>query len=845
MRKRITSPIRSDSDFLITHFDGRDSDERIKNFGFTKETVQGANNPVMIEDFFTVVADHINKMSLYNAFAAPIQDFKRVYNYKRKGDEFSEATSVQVMLKNAMGDKVAKYIEQFISDLNGQTKISIDESMRFLNQALANYKKAAIGGNIRVGLQQPTAIIRAANIIDPQYFSGFKGRKVADVMKEMHDHCPIAEWKALGNFQIDMTRDLEAIMMNNDWSYGEKITMGAYGKLDDITWTAIWQAVKNETVAKHPNVEYGSDEFWELCNERASYVFDHTQVVDSVFHRSQGMRSKNDFMRLLTSFKAEPTRTFNMMRTDFLKAKEMYEAGDEEGAKKLFGRTLAVFVANALVVSAFAAAADALRGKGDDDKEKNIFERWWLNFIENSKDNLNIFSSIYVVGDIIGLKSGYGTTFMPLEGYESLMTSVNEWEKLMKGESKKSLGKVVEDTMKAASFLSGQPLYNMYRDFIKPIPFFNMEEVLAADLFSNNDVERLKAEGNEDVKELDVDYGSDPTLIKDGTTLDNVLNKFGFNLSVAEKKQKERDARKAEVQEKLDTWASNQAKKGIKVTDDERDAKLWSLCASGYKQQLEHGNIAMVQDMRDMYLEMGGSEASCNEKIAKVAKSAYKQTIGVEGKAEDQQQLREFMQTQLGVTDEEISEICYKSETSKKLKAACRMLDSDMAVDTIRDLMAAGMSEDDIRRVWDNRNRGDVDKYLPKSKSDHLIWPCEGVITSEFGSRTAPTKGASSYHEAIDIGAANGTPVGAAQVGTVKFAGTYGGYGNQVVLVHPDGSETYYSHLSAINVSQGDTVVQGQNIGAVGSTGISTGPHLDFKVRVNGSWVNPMNYLNK
>ena len=124
------------------------------------------------------------------------------------------------------------------------------------------------------------------------------------------------------------------------------------------------------------------------------------------------------------------------------------------------------------------------------------------------------------------------------------------------------------------------------------------------------------------------------------------------------------------------------------------------------------------------------------------------------------------------------------------------------------------------------------------------LWPVEGEITSYFGNRDAPTIGASTYHEGIDIAAALGTAVKAFNTGVVQFAGNAGGYGNQVIIDHLNGLVTYYSHLNDIMVSAGQTVTQGQQIGTVGSTGISTGPHLDFRTQQNGTFVDPLTYLN-
>jgi murein DD-endopeptidase MepM/ murein hydrolase activator NlpD len=122
------------------------------------------------------------------------------------------------------------------------------------------------------------------------------------------------------------------------------------------------------------------------------------------------------------------------------------------------------------------------------------------------------------------------------------------------------------------------------------------------------------------------------------------------------------------------------------------------------------------------------------------------------------------------------------------------------------------------------------------TSSSGLIWPVNGPITSGFGLRWG------SMHEGIDIGVPCGTPIHAAAAGTVIYSGWADGYGNFVVIDHGNGLATAYGHQSAIYVS-GGSVSQGQTIGAVGSTGHSTGCHLHFEVRVNGSPVDPLGYL--
>ncbi len=118
-------------------------------------------------------------------------------------------------------------------------------------------------------------------------------------------------------------------------------------------------------------------------------------------------------------------------------------------------------------------------------------------------------------------------------------------------------------------------------------------------------------------------------------------------------------------------------------------------------------------------------------------------------------------------------------------------------------------------------------------------WPVTGTITSPFGWRSNPFGGSPEFHQGLDIAAPSGTTVTAAAGGTVIMAQWYGGYGNYILIDHGGGYSTGYGHLSAIYVSSGQSVSRGQAIGAVGSTGQSTGPHLHFEVRIAGKPVDP------
>lgn len=137
--------------------------------------------------------------------------------------------------------------------------------------------------------------------------------------------------------------------------------------------------------------------------------------------------------------------------------------------------------------------------------------------------------------------------------------------------------------------------------------------------------------------------------------------------------------------------------------------------------------------------------------------------------------------------------------------------------------------------------RGNSNRIL----SGGLIWPCPSSkkITSGFGKRKSPTKGASSNHQGIDISAPTGTTVIAAAAGEIVISTYSYSAGNYIMINHGSGIFTIYMHLSKKIADVGQEVSQGQKIGEVGSTGYATGPHLHFGIRKNGSYVNPLTFV--
>ncbi len=140
------------------------------------------------------------------------------------------------------------------------------------------------------------------------------------------------------------------------------------------------------------------------------------------------------------------------------------------------------------------------------------------------------------------------------------------------------------------------------------------------------------------------------------------------------------------------------------------------------------------------------------------------------------------------------------------------------------------------------RARSQPVRPVPRSAGGY-IYPVNGPITSNYGYRIHPIHGTTRFHSGVDFGVGHGVPIVAAENGIVIHSGWYGGYGNTVVVDHGGGYTTLYAHASRLSVSQGQQVGRGQTIAYVGSTGMSTGPHLHFEVRYHGDPIDPFSRL--
>lgn len=230
-----------------------------------------------------------------------------------------------------------------------------------------------------------------------------------------------------------------------------------------------------------------------------------------------------------------------------------------------------------------------------------------------------------------------------------------------------------------------------------------------------------------------------------------------------------------------------------------------------------------------------------------ILKRVINKDIELINKVRAERQLVLDKRAQLEQDRESIVTLKKAAEEKKQLIAARKKDREKVLNDAVseRDTAEQAYQEllDTSRRIEQMIRRRNSGNQAPVSSSGGMMWPLHGEITSPYGWRTHPIFGTARYHSGIDIGADYGDPVAAANSGVVIYADWMGGYGNAVIIDHGGSISTLYGHNSQLLVSEGQQVYKGQTIAYAGSTGYSTGPHVHFEVRENGSPVDPMGYL--
>lgn len=419
---------------------------RLLNLSMTKGLQEGANNAIVIGSIFDTFASHMSDMAKYNALALPILDTMKWYNYRlTEKNEAGQLRSrnVKQSVEAVYGADALRYFTTFLEDLNGVSEGGRGEG--FANKMISNYKVAAVAANLRVALLQPTAYVRAANVLSPKYLlaamknapkafwnaSGnvFRGSQNG-LTGEMLKYSGIALWKSLGFYDTNIGRSVRE-QIKNAAGIKEKVvekSMSLAELGDTSTWTVIWSACKMEQKSKG----YTGQALLQKTAERFREVVYATQVVDSTMTRSHMMRSKSTFSKLSTAFMSEPTLSYNML-LDAAMGIQMENRRGNNGWKtqsgKLF-RAFTVFAATAAASALVESLFDAFRDDDDEDgMTKFIQALFGEKFLDgNLGQNLLPIDSLPYLKDAVSILQGYSNERMDTAFISKIVSVAQIWK---------------------------------------------------------------------------------------------------------------------------------------------------------------------------------------------------------------------------------------------------------------------------------------------------------------------------------------------------------------------------------------------------------------------------------
>lgn len=440
----------------------------ILNFGFTKSRNPNAKQSIEIGDIFDVFTNHMTMMAIYNAYALPVFDMVRWYNYHSKtidGEEIGVINSLQ----NAFGEGATSYIEKLITDLNGQHESS---RLGFINRIFKNTKVAMVGNSLSVAALQPMAYPKAALVISPKYlmkslfyikdFGVKKGREKAK------KYSGIALWKSKGNFDVDISRNVSTRIMHNETWRDKLIDWSLKGaeKGDEFTWGMLWNACEFEIRDTRKDLKVGSDEFYEAIAKRLREIVYKTQVVDSPLTRSEIMRSPDGMAKSLTMFASELTVAYNIVSEAFVDAHLDVRKNGKKGAMKRNGgkiaRAMTIYTVTSAVSQILTTAMQAFR---DDDDEKE-FEDYLKMYLSNFALDWLIIGKLPYIKEALNYAQGYSSSRVETVWMDSAFKAAKYWGKAFSGDGEGAARKAIENSLKTISYLSGVAGYNQYRDLM-------------------------------------------------------------------------------------------------------------------------------------------------------------------------------------------------------------------------------------------------------------------------------------------------------------------------------------------------------------------------------------------
>lgn len=480
-------PIRSAKEALHSNAEKSQANTRsIKNIGMAKPVVPNANTAVELDSVFRVFADHAADMTDYAAWLCTMEDVNRLFNYKYRDSKGNMTGQTMKGLLDRVGGKGSQaYWSKLMNDIqNGINTKDFEPLTDLFSKSVGSFKGAAVGGNIRVIIQQPTAFFRAAAVMNPiDMAKGLAtGVTKGNGWKKALQYSAIAMRKDAGGFDISSPYRMSETLFDtrsNVRKLNDALSAAA-GKADAVTWGALWNACEWTTLRENPNITKGSAAFYQRTAEHFAEMIDQTQVVDGVLQRSNVMRAKSEIGKQASSFMGEPIMSLNLLVRAYDQLRYTQDKKQRGKAIKTLGRSVTALVVTNAVNALAQSLVDAIR---DDDPDKDYWERFWSAFTGISGDeestwqkiwnsvmegnfggNMNMVAQVPYLKDALSLIQGYDVSRMDTEVMADVIQSAQAVIQNIDGSGKKTPGYALKELFAACAKVFGIPLANLSRD---------------------------------------------------------------------------------------------------------------------------------------------------------------------------------------------------------------------------------------------------------------------------------------------------------------------------------------------------------------------------------------------
>lgn len=480
-------PIKSAKEGLHSNIEkGGNNTRSIKNIGMAKTTMPHASNALDLAGIFTTFANHASDMTDYASWLCTMEDINRLFNYQFRDEEGNPTgKTIKGLLDRVGGPGSQKYWHNLMEDIQNGINAPGDSPMwDIAGKTIGGFKGAAVGANIRVVIQQPTAFFRAAAVLDPQDMARGLARGVTrgSGWKKALQYSPIAMRKDTGGFDISSPYKMTETLFDNRTNVrklNDALSAPA-GAADAVTWGKLWNACEWATAREHQGLTKGSEAFYRQTAKLFAEVIDQTQVVDGVLQRSNIMRSSNAVVKQATSFMGEPIMSLNLLMRAYDQVR--YEQNSQKRGKaiKTMGRAATALVVTNVVNALAQSLIDAMR---DDDEDKKYWERFraaftgisgdeetpwekaWNAIMEgNVGSNMNPLGQIPFVKDALSIMQGYDVSRTEMEIVSDLIQAGQTAIQSADGQGKRTRAYALKGLLAAGAKMFGIPASNLARD---------------------------------------------------------------------------------------------------------------------------------------------------------------------------------------------------------------------------------------------------------------------------------------------------------------------------------------------------------------------------------------------